>query len=146
MTLSGQPNQSYCALVPGGVMGIGLGFSIVFFFSFSVFASSPKCDELVADLKAMRIAQKQLLLSLSGKNEMFAMVLDQNAKKLEKTMGVRRVIKKSDLQILHVSARTFRNHQERESALVDRFEKASSDLLDQVQVCLEKKDSFAKLD
>jgi len=116
-------------------MGGKLGFLIAFFFSFSAFANT-NCAEFADDLKSMQAAQKQLLTSLAQKNEMMAMVLDQNADKLEKNMSQRRALKKSDLKSLRISAKAFRGHDKRESALVARFEKASADLLDQVQICL----------
>lgn len=120
--------------------------SLGFFFNLSAQAGSSKCQSLVEDLKAMRSAQSQLLQSLGERNEMFAKVLDQNAEKLENTMTVRRSLKRTDLQGLHVSARTFRQHQTQEKALIRRFEKASSELLDQVQSCLQSRQELAKLD
>lgn len=87
----------------------------------------------------MQAAQKQLLHSLSQKNEMMATVLDQNADKLEKTLSQRRALKRTDLRSLRISAKAFRGHEKRESALVARFEKASAELLEQVQACLAQK-------
>lgn len=120
---------------------------VLFVLSLTVPAvAAPKCEDLIEDLKAMRTAQSQLLKSYSKKNEAFTVVLDQNAKKLEKTLGTRRGIQKTDLKMLQASARAYRNHQAREDALIDRFEKASATLLEQVQYCLSDKKGLAKLD
>jgi hypothetical protein len=120
-----------------GVLNMGgkLGFIAAILLALPSIAAS-KCDDLIQEIKSMQNAQKQLLQSLSQKNEMIATVLDQNADKLEKKMTVQRALKKSDLYSLRVSAKAFRNHEQRESALIERFEKASAELLDQVQTCI----------
>jgi len=125
-------------------MGIKTGF-VVFLFSISSLASI-KCESLVKDLRAMQAAQKQLMSSFIRKNDTMAQVLEQNAKRLETQMAQRRSMKRSDLRALRVAAQTFRGHDEKEQALVARFEKASTQLLDQVQQCLAKDErSFKKL-
>lgn len=126
-------------------MGGSLGFFTALLFSVSALAAAPKCEELSQDLKAMQEAQKQLLQSLSRKNEMMATVLDQSAEKLEKILTHNRTMKKSDLSGLHISARAFRNHEKRETALIEKFERASGELLDQVQGCLANSNSIEKL-
>jgi hypothetical protein len=125
-------------------MGIKTGV-VVFLFSLSSMASI-KCESLTKDLRAMQAAQKQLMASFIRKNDTMAQVLEQNAKRLEAQMAQRRSMKRSDLRALRVAAQTFRGHDEKEKALVARFEKASTQLLDQVQQCLAKDErSFKKL-
>jgi hypothetical protein len=121
----------------GGFMVRQLGFLVGFLFSIAAFASpSEKCQDLAQDLQAMQSAQRQLLTSLSQKNETMASVLDQSAESLQKNISARKPLKKSDLQSMRMSAKAFRGHEKRETALIQKFEKASSELLDQVQVCL----------
>ncbi len=129
----------------GSMMGFKAGV-LVFLFSLSSLAASNRCDSLAKDLKAMQAAQKQLMSSFIRKNDTMAQVLEQNADRLETQLIQRRAMKRSDLQALRVSAQTFRGHDAREQALVDRFEKASGELLDQVQKCLSKDErSYKKL-
>lgn len=130
----------------GRLMGfwVAILFSVFSFSSTSAILKKPAatavtCAELAEDLKAMQSAQKQLLQSLAKKNETIAQVLDQNATQLEKRMAKNRTLKRSDLQSLRVSARAFRGHDKRETALVTRFEKASNELLAQVQICLNER-------
>lgn len=107
------------------------------FVSFSTQAAPVDCSSLVQSLKEMRQAQSQLLRSFSKKSEVFAMVLDQNARKLEKTASTGRKLEKSDLKTLDASAQAYRNHQKKEAALIASFESASDELLEQVQNCLQ---------
>jgi hypothetical protein len=126
-------------------MGGSLVFLLSIFISVSSFAAAPKCEELTQDLKAMQAAQHQLLSTLGQRNDMMATVLDQSAEKLEKIMSRSRTLRKSDLSVLHVSARTFRSHEKRESVLIEKFEKASAELLNQVETCLASSNSLEKL-
>lgn len=119
-------------------MSAKLGFWALIFISNTVLANT-NCMELSEDLKAMQAAQKQLIQSLSQKNELMASTLDRTADKLERNSSQRKNIKKSDLKSLRIVAKAFRGHEKRESALVARFERASAELLDQVQVCLTQK-------
>lgn len=119
-------------------MSAKLGFWALIFISNTVLANT-NCMELSEDLKAMQAAQKQLIQSLSQKNEVMASTLDRTADKLERNSSQRKNIKKSDSKSLRIVAKAFRGHEKRESALVARFERASAELLDQVQVCLTQK-------
>jgi len=122
-------------------MGINSGV-LIFFLSLSSLSfaatnlSADNCASLVKDLKAMQAAQKQLMGSFIRKNDTMAQVLEQNANRLETEMNKQRSLKRSDLKALRVSAQTFRGHDEKERALVARYEKASAQLLGQVQECL----------
>lgn len=89
----------------------------------------------------MQAAQKELMDSFIRKNDTMAVVLEENADQLENKMMINRSIKKTDLKSLRISAQTFRSHDEKEQALVARFEKASSQLLGQVSDCLTKEHS-----
>ena len=118
-------------------MGIKTGVVVFLFSSFTWAATNAdQCSALVKELKAMQSAQKQLMSSFLRKNETMAQVLEQNAHRLDAEMTRHRSIKRSDLKALRVSAQTFRGHDEKERALVSRFEKASAQLLVQVQDCL----------
>lgn len=129
-----------------GVFAILLFISHVTATAASAGKSDRTCASLVKDLKAMQTAQKQLMASFIRKNDMMAQVLEQNASRLETQMAKQRSLKRSDLKALRVSAQTFRGHDEKEQALVARFEKASSQLLVQVQECLTNDPrSFKKL-
>ena len=108
-------------------------------------SAPPRCGDLIHDLKAMQSAQKQLLQSLGQKNQIIATVLDQNAEKLEKIMSHQRTLKRSDLSSLHISAQAFRCQAKRETALIAKFERASDELLGQVQSCLSSPDPIEKL-
>jgi hypothetical protein len=124
------------ALKRGFQMGLKTGI-FVLFFSLSGMAAE-RCDSLVKDLQAMHEAQKQLMASFIRKNDTMAVVLEENADQLENKMMINRSIKKTDLKSLRISAQTFRSHDEKEQALVSRFEKASGKLLGQVADCLTK--------
>ena len=127
---------------------MGMKTGVVFFlFSVSVLAApSKKCETLAKDLKAMQAAQSQLMSSFIRKNDTMAEVLEQNADRLDHKMTTQRSLKRSDLEALSVSAKAFRGSDQREQALVNRFEKASAQLLDQVRECLEKdKRTYKKL-
>ncbi len=75
---------------------------------------------------------------------MMAVVLEQNADKFEKSLTSRRALKRSDFSSLRVSARAFRGHEQRESALIERFQKASDQLMEQVQSCLSQSGPIVK--
>ncbi len=126
----------------GGILSF---FSVLIFSSF-VFANSnsSQCRDLIHDLQAMQSAQKELMRSFSQKNEMMAVVLEQNADKFEKSLTSRRALKRSDFSSLRVSARAFRGHEQRESALIERFQKASEQLMEQVQSCLSQSGPIVK--
>ncbi len=108
-------------------------------------ASASKCASLVQELQAMQKAQHQLFQSFSQKNGTVARTFDQHANQLDKKLAQQGKLKKSDLQVLKQSANAFRGHELRESNLVQRFEKASQQLFDQVQSCLEAKSDLASL-
>lgn len=127
------------------MMGFKTGI-LVFLFSLSGMAASNKCETFAKDLKAMQVAQKQLMATFIRKNDTMAQVLEQNARRLETQLVHRRSLKRSDLNALRIAAQTFRGHDEKEQALVNRFEKASASLLEQVQKCLTKDErTFKKL-
>lgn len=128
-------------------MGGSMGFLAVLIFSMSAFASgtSQRCEGLSQDLKAMQSAQRQLLQSLGQKNQIIATVLDQSAKQLETIMSRQRTLRKSDLASLHLSAKAFRGHEKRETALIAKFQQASDELIEEVQSCLANPGSLEKL-
>ena len=108
-------------------------------------AGSKKCMDLIQELQAMQKAQHQLLQSFSQKNGMVAETLDQHADQLQMKMSRQGKLKKSDIQGLRLSAKAFRSHESKEENLVERFERASQQLFDQVQSCLENKSDIASL-
>ena len=101
-------------------------------------AEEKNCADLAQDLKAMQGAQHQLFSSFGQKNSGLAKTFDLHAENLQKALKRNGKLSKSDLRGLNRSATALRKHQVKESDLIARFEKASSLLLDQVQVCLEK--------
>lgn len=84
------------------------------------------CHQLISQLKEMKSAQHAMMTSFVKKNATIADALNQMASD------------ERDLTPLTLrrSAKTFRDHQARESLLVGRFETASDQLLDQVEQCL----------
>lgn len=112
------------------------GFVLVGLLSTSAMAAQSQCASLAEDLKAMQSAQRELLQSLSDKSGLMASVLDQSAEKLEKIMAKNRGMKRSDLSSLRMSAKAYRNHEQREKVLISKFQRASDGLLDQVRSCL----------
>ncbi len=94
------------------------------------------CSQLALELENMQGAQKHLLQSFIRKNEMMAQVLDQNAQQIENKILSRQNLKVSDLGTLKGSANSYRGHRTRESSLINKFEIASSKLIDEVQKCL----------
>ncbi len=107
--------------------------------------SSNKCENLIQDLKSMQGAQKELLQSFMKKNETMAEVLDQQADRLEKNLVLHQSLKKYDLSPMHVSAEAFRSHRVKEAQIVDRFGKASGELLEQVKACLAVNSKIAEI-
>lgn len=94
------------------------------------------CSQLALELESMQGAQRHLLQSFIRKNEMMAQVLEQNAHQIETKINSRQNVKVSDLGTLKGSANAYRGHQSRESNLINKFEAASSKLIDEVQRCL----------
>lgn len=86
----------------------------------------------------MKMAQHQLLESRSATTELFSNALNQHADNFEQILADSQRIKKSHVQNLRVSAKAFQKHENQESQLIQRFEKASDQLLDQVQACIEQ--------
>lgn len=86
----------------------------------------------------MQQAQHQLLTSHSSKNELLANTLNRHAEYLEQVLANDRQVKKSHIQKLRLSAKAFHLHENRELQLIQRFEKASDQLLGQVQACIEQ--------
>lgn len=86
----------------------------------------------------MQQAQHQLLTSHSSKNELLSETMIRHAEQLEQILATDRPIKKNHIQNLRLSAKAFQQHEDRESRLVQRFEKASDRLLGQVQACMEQ--------
>lgn len=103
---------------------------VVFGVSLSAFAQTDKvdCPKLISDLHGMQKAQQTLMKSFVKKNDTIADALDGMAKDQRNLNGL----------TLKRSAQTFRQHEIREAQLVSRFETASSQLLDQVEICLMK--------
>lgn len=106
--------------------------------SFDAQAAKNRCDHLVQELKAMQQAQHQLLTAHSSKNELLSETMIRHAEQLEQILATDRPIKKNHIQNLRLSAKAFQQHEDRESRLVQRFEKASDRLLGQVQACMEQ--------
>jgi hypothetical protein len=133
----------------GGFLGVLVSILVSIFLSSVGFAAANltanKCENLIQDLKSMQAAQTELLSSFMKKNETMAEVLDQHADRLEKSLILHQSLKKTDLRSLHLSAEAFRGHQQKETAIVDRFGKASNDLLDQVEACLTSPRKIEKL-
>ncbi len=96
------------------------------------------CADLIQDLKAMQQAQQQLFYSFDQKTTSIATTLDLHSENLQKAQKKYGKLKKTDFKGLNRSADALRNNQAKEAELIARFEKASSQLLDQVQSCLEK--------
>lgn len=86
------------------------------------------CPKLISDLQGMQKAQQALMKSFVKKNDTIAEALDGLAQDQRNLSGL----------TLKRSAQTFRQHEVREAQLVSRFETASSQLLDQVEICLMK--------
>ncbi len=125
----------------GGFSGVRFTIFLSIFTSAAlVFASAAhaasKCESLIQDLKSMQGAQQELLTSFMKKNETMAEVLDQQADRLEKNLILHQSFKKSDFRSMHVSAKAFRSHQQKELLIVNHFGKAVNELLEQVNSCL----------
>jgi hypothetical protein len=127
-------------------MGKKMGVVLLFIslFGRAQAKASLQCENLNRDLRAMQAAQSQLMSSFAQKNQTMALVLEQNADRLENKMTQIRSLKHSDLDALRVSAQAFRNYEEKEKALVERFEKASAELLSKVESCLERESKTYK--
>jgi len=107
--------------------------------SFQAFANDPvprTCSDLILELQAMQAAQSSLLKTFVSKNETMAESFDQVAAELKERKQKKESIKNKDIAALSKSAEAFRGHGEREAKLVQRFEKASQDLVKQFEVCL----------
>ncbi|MFN7454468.1 MAG: hypothetical protein ACK5RO_07390 [Pseudobdellovibrionaceae bacterium] len=107
--------------------------------SFPALANEPvprTCSDLVLELHAMQAAQSSLLKSFVSKNETMAESFDQVATELKVRKQKKESIKNRDIAALSKSAEAFRGHGDREAKLVQRFEKASQDLVRQVEICL----------
>ena len=127
---------------PGEKMKIVSGL-LLFLLSSAAHATNNKCENLAQELKAMQQAQHQLLESRAAKGELLSETMDQHAAQLEKILASSHQIKRGHIQNLRLSAKAFRGHENREAQLIQRFEKASDQLLDQVQACLSSKGELA---
>jgi hypothetical protein len=110
----------------------------ILFRSSSGYANVEKidCAKTAEDLRGMQEAQRQILTSLSKQNQSLAGTLDQHADVLDKKMNRSGKVKKTDIQVIHRSAQSFRLYGEKEQNLVRKYEKASNELLSKVQICL----------
>jgi len=106
---------------------LGLVLLVIFGISSSSFAQKTSCQKLTADLTSMQNAQKALLASFVKKNKMLAESLEAHSEKVDSKTSLK----------LKRSADVFRQHEIREAQLVERFEKASAQLIGQVQECLD---------
>lgn len=131
-----------------------MGSRVVFFVSAIIMgllltadsqAADKKCSDVMKELQAMKKAQHQLFASFTQKNGTVAEVLDQHADQLQNKMNRQGKLKKTDLNSLKQSAKAFRGHEEREEKLVQRFEKATQELFEQVESCLNEKSDIASL-
>ena len=109
-----------------------LGFSIVLAMAK---AEAKSCSELSSELHSMQTAQTSLLQSMVRKNESMASTLDQYAD----NFSVRKAVRKADIVGFHKSAQAFRNHQDREEKLVQRFQSKTDELISSIDECLKSK-------
>ncbi len=117
--------------------GFQIFVAVGFMFSAGGLSAADKsCAALATELKSMQQAQHQLLSSIGQKSTSMAETLDWHANHLNKVIDSQTKVKKADLKLIRSAANAFRQHEVRESDLVERFEKASVQLLDQVQSCL----------
>lgn len=112
------------------IVGIAILFATV-----GATAEARSCSDLSSDLRAMQKAQDALLESMVRKNESMASTLDQYAQ----TLNSKKTVRKTDIVGMKKSAVAFRNHQEREEKLVQRFSNKTEELLSQVEQCLKSK-------
>lgn len=98
-------------------------------------AEAKTCSQLTEDLRAMQKAQSSLLETMVRKNESMASTLDEYAT----TFSVKKNLRKADLTGMKRSAQAFRNHQDREEKLVQRFESKTEQLISQIEDCLKSK-------
>lgn len=99
------------------------------------------CNELSKDLEGMKNAQNSLLSTFVRKNEMMASVLEQNASKMEAKIEQNQGIKISDIHSLKNSAEAYRAHDLKEKELVSKFEKASENLIQEIQKCISQNEN-----
>ena len=116
-----------------------IAFALFVLCSARLFAATSRCAELGQELNSMQKAQTQLLESFVRRDGDFAQTLEQHESKLERTLSKSGHLKRSDILVLRRSAAVFRALEEKEQALVAKFEKASEKLLTEVQTCLEPK-------
>lgn len=107
------------------------------------FAQAGTCKDLGADLAAMQAAQKELLNSFVNKNDSMASSLDAFAFEFSKKEEEKMRISTVDIAALRKSAEAFRHHKTREANLVNRFEKASQDVVSKIQACLTQNETSA---
>lgn len=119
-----------------GVLILLWGFGSQLLAASNLIQRPKSCSILALQLENMQSAQRHLLQSFLRKNEMMAQVLEQNAQNIEHKISNGQLTKSSDLGALKQSAAAYRGHQNRESHLINKFEEASSKLIDEVQRCL----------
>ena len=100
-------------------------------------ALAQSCGDLTKQLSEMQKAQALLLQSLVKKNDSLANVLDRYAGDFEASDLK---LSKTDIESLHGSASAFRNHRQREQALIEKFTKQSQDLILKTNACLASSD------
>ncbi len=109
-------------------------------------AQAGTCKDLGSDLAAMQSAQKELLKSFVNKNDSMASSLDAFAFEFSKKEEEKMRISAVDIAALRKSAEAFRNHKQREASLVNRFEKASQEVVAKVQSCLSQNETSPPFD
>lgn len=104
-------------------------------------ANEMNCRDLVKDLRSFQKAQNLLMQSFAQRSETLAETLDLYKFDFQSKNGR---LKTSDFLSLSQSADAFRSHSERESKLVDRFERTSAHLLEQVVRCLQNSPTLSQ--
>ena len=94
------------------------------------------CQALVAELRAMKQAEKTLLTNMVQNNDTMASTLDQYAVELKDSASHKKPVTTKDVKSLKQSAQAFRQHKAREQRLISKFDSASATLIDKVQSCL----------
>jgi Skp family chaperone for outer membrane proteins len=98
--------------------------------------TSSNCADLVNDLQTMKKAEKSLMQTMVNRSDAMADTLNKYADDFNELKSQNKKIERKEILSLRRTAETFKDHKQREEVLVQRYQKASDQLLREVASCL----------
>ena len=119
---------------PTSVRLLGLAFLLPALMGAKSIESS--CAGLIQSLREMKSAQQTILLDLSQRHDTFASTLDSFAESFQGSLLQSQGVSLNSIEAMNKSSADFREAGQRSRKMTDRFHQMSSQLFDQIEICL----------